>query len=234
MVLVNGMHLHSFPDAEFTQSAAGALAAAIRSVLSLRDHCLLAVSGGNTPAPIYDMLGTMPNIEWSKVHLCLVDERCVPPDHNDSTQHLLRNTLLRTAAIPEAQCHFPDTTLAPQACAVRYATSLRPLLKQQIDIAVLGMGTDGHIASLFPPVSQEALGDAIALHTRTDRFAVQDRITLTLSALSSVRHTFLLLRGQEKIQLWQHMIASTEGSERWPMKYLLGRSDVTVLIGKAL
>lgn len=227
------MHIQSFPDAEFTKAAAGILSTEMRSVLALRDRCTLALSGGSTPAPIYDALGAIPGIDWHKAHLCLVDERCVPPDHNDSTEHLLRNTLLRTAPIPEAHCLFPDTSLEPQTCAAHYAESLRPLLTQQIDIAVLGMGTDGHIASLFPPVPKEAFGNAITLHTRTDRFAVQDRITLTLSALSGVRHTFLLLRGQEKIQLWQSMIESAEGSERWPMKHLLEHTRVTVLIGEA-
>ncbi|PIR49033.1 6-phosphogluconolactonase [Candidatus Peregrinibacteria bacterium CG10_big_fil_rev_8_21_14_0_10_55_24] len=195
-----------------------------------RGACTVGLSGGSTPRPIYAALGAM-SLDWSKVSVFLVDERYVPPDNPESNQHMVRETLLTHAAIPPTQVMFPDTLLPMEECVSTYADTLRALFSDALpDLVILGMGDDGHIASLFPPLSPEALGDQhFTLHTVTDRFAVHDRISLALNAIAAAQEHVLLLRGEEKRRTWETMLASDEDEERWPLKRILETGNVTVL-----
>ncbi|PFH31310.1 glucose-6-phosphate 1-dehydrogenase [Besnoitia besnoiti] len=169
-------------------------------------------------------------VDWSRVYFFLVDERYVPPDHPDSNQLKIRQHLLgqpngvacdREGAacdpdealhIPEANLIFPDTTLPLDECIVRYHSALLELLSstQSIDLVTLGLGPDAHIASIFPPLSEEQLKEqmnptSVVLHTRQDRFPVSDRITISLQLLCGAHKKLFFLKGEEKIRLWREM-----------------------------
>lgn len=215
---------------EFVQKATATLKQEIFAAIRKRGSCIIGLSGGSTPKPVYEELG-QENLPWSNVFLFLTDERCVPPNHPESNQKLIRDTLLKYATIPESNLTFPDTTLPIERCIDQYTQRLKKLWKNFLpDIVVLGMGTDGHIASLFPPLTQNLMDDTqLVAHTTTDRFEVPSRITLTLNPLLAAQTHVLLLRGEEKKKTWTEMLRSPGGEERWPAKAVLTQEHVYVV-----
>jgi 6-phosphogluconolactonase len=224
----------------FVQRSADFLAEAITHATEERGHCVLGLSGGKTPRGVYSALASAMNVEWSRVYLFLIDERCVPADHEESNQRMIRQTLLRYGNVdPVERCVFPDTSLPPAECAADYDKKLRRLFDDvgTADLLVLGMGEDGHIASLFPPVPKEAFGDAYALHTTTPSagsgqaptFAIRDRITVTIPPLHRAHQQCFFLQGQGKKATWDAMMASEEGPERWPAKGVMAFGETTVI-----
>lgn len=213
----------------FARTAAQKLGDLIRRSIRAHGTCVIGLSGGSTPGPVYEELaGEM--IDWTRVTVFLVDDRCVSPDHPDSNQHLVQSTLLSRLSGPPATC-FHDTSLPPDEAADAYGARLQELLAARgADIVVLGMGPDGHIASLFPPLGESAFGPASAIHTTTDAFAVHDRISVTLPVLAGAAHAVFLLKGEDKLRLWEEMEASAEDLRRWPAKALLER-PVTLIAG---
>lgn len=214
----------------FAQQGAALLAHWLQSSVAHNGTAVLALSGGRTPGPVYTQLARHPDIPWSQVTIILADERCVRPDHAASNQRLIRETLLEHLdAQPDTL--FPDTTLSPDACARTYAERVAAILKDRtMDVLVLGMGEDGHIASLFPPLPEAAFGEAAAIHTVTDRFAVRDRVSLTLPVLSAAQHVLLLLKGAEKIRLFEEMQRAPFDPRQRPLQEILAAQRTTVLL----
>ncbi|MBM4014561.1 MAG: 6-phosphogluconolactonase, partial [Planctomycetes bacterium] len=132
--------------------AAERIAAAIVAAVAARGRADVALAGGNTPRRAYELLAARrapdgASLPWSQVHLYWGDERCVPPDHPDSNFGAARAALIDRVALPPANVHrlradAPD----PAAAALEYERELPPAL----DLLLLGMGPDGHTASLFP------------------------------------------------------------------------------------
>lgn len=214
----------------FARTAAQKLGDLIRRAIRANGTCVIGLSGGSTPGPVYEELaGEM--IDWSRVTVFLADDRCVSPDHPDSNQHLVRSALLSRLSEPPATL-FHDTSLPPAEAAEAYGKRLEELLAERgADIVVLGMGPDGHIASLFPPLDERAFGPAFAIHTTTDAFAVHDRISVTLPVLAGAAHAVFLLKGEDKLRLWEEMEASTEDAHRWPARAVLEKGTVTLIAG---
>ena len=133
------------PDA-FTSTAAKFLARKLATLTKMR-HGSIALSGGSTPGPIYRELSRYQGIDWSRLNIFFTDERMVSHDDPDSNYHLARETLLDRVPIPEEQIHpMPVEARDGIAPARAYAN----ILPTSIDILVLGIGKDGHTASLFP------------------------------------------------------------------------------------
>lgn len=216
----------------FIEKSVSFLTSAITQAVESRGQCLLGLSGGKTPKDIYVRLAQEMGIDWGRVHLFMIDERCVPSSSTDSNRHLLDTTLLRYGQINVAErCTFPDTSLKPQDCADDYDKRLKELFatKGEPDILVLGMGEDGHTASLFPPISKEAFGERMAIHTTTDTFVAHDRITMTVKPLHAARVQCFFLSGEGKKKIWEEMMASEEGPERWPAKAIMAFGETTVI-----
>lgn len=208
--------LRVFPsDDEWRGGAVTLIAETIRHALDDRGTCIVGLSGGSTPGSVYEQLATE-RIDWSNICIFLTDERCVPPTHAESNQRLVRETLLSRTATPAAVL-FPDTSLAPDACADVYDDELRALLGGRgPDVLVLGLGVDGHTASLFPPVDIAAAGERFAIRTHTDRFAIEDRISITPRVIETSSFPLFLLKGQEKKAIWEAMTAASGDPRRWP------------------
>ena len=213
-------------DADFIAQGVTWINTAITESTSARGRTILGLSGGSTPKPIYEVLGKSAEtssspIDWSKVWIFLVDDRYIRADDPNSNQFLLRSTLLKNAAIPESQIIFPDTSLPLSECVQLYGKYLKDLLKKgPPDLITLGMGDDGHIASLFPPLSDAAFGPGLAIHTVTDKFAVKDRISVTLPVLEQARQSVFFLKGNGKKRVWDEMMTGSEDERRWPAKAL--------------
>ncbi len=174
------------------------LAAAIRD----RGRATLLLAGGSTPAPMFRALATA-DLDWSKVTVAQVDERFVPPDSPQSNARMIRETLLTG---PAAAARFVPlwSAAADLAAAADAADAAMAGLPRPWDVVVLGMGEDGHFASLFPGSAQLAAG----LSPDTDRLCLavdphdpaprEPRLSLTLSTLLDARHILLMIRGETK------------------------------------
>ncbi|HCI04118.1 TPA: 6-phosphogluconolactonase [Candidatus Peribacteria bacterium] len=219
-------------DADFISKGVQLLTDSITRAFERRGHCTLGLSGGSTPRPIYTELG-LSDLEWEKVSVFLIDERYVPPDDKHSNQGMIQDTLLKHARIPHSQIYFPDTSLNIPDCVQSYTSDLKDLFSEWLpDVVLLGMGEDGHIASLFPPLSDDAVSDKhFTLHATTDVFDVHDRLTLSLNVIGSASEHILILKGAEKIRVFEEMMESSEDERRWPLKRILESSEkVTVLM----
>lgn len=217
-------------DQDFVVRGFATLKDAITTAITERGFCILGLSGGSTPKPIYEALGKE-KIDWSKVWTFLVDDRYVRGDDPNSNQFLLRSTLLKNAAIPESQIIFPDTTLPLPQCVALYDQHLNSLLhKGPPDIVTLGMGDDGHIASLFPPLADDAFGPALVMHTMTEKFAVRDRMSVTVPVLTKATQAVFFLKGADKKKRWEEMMKSGEDERKWPAKLIIESVPTTVIL----
>ena len=216
-------HLQASTEEEFVSLATLRLTEAMQSAITQHGRCTIGLSGGSTPRDLYSALGSSKKIDWTKVHLFLVDERHVPLDHKDSNQRLVRETLLMQAKIPPAHFLFPDTTLPIDQCVGEYETEVRELFRDAgPDIVILGLGPDGHIASLFPGDIDALLEqEHDVLHTTTDHFAVHDRITVTLPLLTRASLPLFLLKGEEKKKIFAETLSANIDPIEHPAHALL-------------
>ena len=205
----------------------------------IRDHgeAIIGLSGGETPAPIYQALGCSKEIDFQKVTIFLVDDRFVLGSFPESNQRLLDDTLLRCARIDDDHLVVPDPRLPIDECVEDYNGHIETLLKEGIPYIVpLGLGSDGHIASLFPPLLDDAFGEAFVINTVTPMtstgrplFPVKERISTTMRVLCGAKTKIVLLNGAKKRRVWEEMMKSDEDECRWPMKAILASGGVTVL-----
>ncbi|MBU2213916.1 6-phosphogluconolactonase [Patescibacteria group bacterium] len=224
-------------EADFTKSGVQVLKEFIQRAITQRGRCILGLSGGSTPQLIYEKLGKE-DIDWSKLTIFLVDERYIASDDEKSNQKMVCETLLKNASIPESNIIFPNTQLSPEECVADYASRLKKMIDEQgwlPDVVTLGLGEDGHIASLFPPIQpstinrQQSTAQSLVLHTQTNRFEVKDRITLTLNVIASAQNHIFFLKGKGKKKVWDEMMESKEDEKRWPAKRVLESEETTVV-----
>lgn len=177
---------------------ADSIAEHIRTRLQTAATCTLAVSGGRSPIPLFERLAET-DLEWARVRLRLVDERYVPPDHADSNENLVRRHLLTCQA---ADAQFQG--LYVSGASIEEAVSVANDDTRPIDLAILGMGDDGHMASLFPGATQLDAGlapeAARYLHV-TPPQAPHERISLSLAALRACGHLILYIAGAHKREI---------------------------------
>jgi 6-phosphogluconolactonase len=216
----------------FAQQAAEVIADVINRNIAERGECIVGLSGGGTPKPVYEALGHMP-IDWTKAWLFLIDERYIAADHANSNQRMIRETLLANASVPENHLCFPNPSLPLKQCIDDYTVRLKQQWSVHLpDLMILGMGPDGHIASLFPPLAGNLMDDMrLVAHTTTDAFAVHDRITLTMNPIAAASAHIFLLKGDDKKRLWDDMLKRPENERRWPAKRILEQPNVTVITG---
>ena len=223
------MNLIEVEEDAFVKRAADELEERVSAALSKNGRCMLGLSGGATPLPVYQALATRP-LEWSSVSVFLVDERFVAPDHPDSNLRAIKEALLDPLGIPLDRVLAPDTRLPLAECVSTYDAQLRGLLASGApDIVTLGMGEDGHIASLFPPLSRDAFEGPLAIATHTDQFPVADRITVTLPLLLQVESPLIFLSGRTKRRTWLKMTKGEPDPIHWPLQSLLTTGRCTVV-----
>jgi 6-phosphogluconolactonase len=152
----------------------------------------VALAGGSTPRRAYELAAEL-QPDWSRVDVWLGDERCVPPEDERSNLRLVRESLVAHLERPPS-LHPVPTQLPPADAAAAYAASLRGTT---LDLALLGIGPDGHTASLFPNAPSLDAGE-LAVATRAGLEPFVDRVTLTIPALAAARTVAFLVSGGEK------------------------------------
>ncbi len=191
------------PDKEtLSRRAAEAVAALIQRCVEQRGRCTIAMAGGSTPQRLYEILATdlREDIPWGRVHLIWGDERHVPLDHPKSNFRMAREALLdRVPLLPD---HIYPTPISPDpvADAAAYARTVDALLAPdagRLDLVLLGLGDDGHTASLFPgsPALAETTRTVVAAPAPVEP---RQRITLTFPAINRARNVFFLVAGADK------------------------------------
>ncbi|MDP1781436.1 6-phosphogluconolactonase [Hydrogenophaga sp.] len=223
--------------AELAWQLADTIVQNLHDAINLRGHAVLAVSGGKSPIALFEALRVLP-LEWQRVTVLLVDERCVPHDHAESNTALVRRHLLQDAAAAATFVPFFDTlpdTLDEPALIRLVDAANRRLATQPwpMDMAVLGMGDDGHTASLFPgaPGLNQALYSSGPVAWVRPATAPHARLTLTLPALLATRELALAISGASKLAVFQQ--ARLGADESLPVSLILNQHQTPVSIWMA-
>lgn len=231
------LNFRGFPDnASLAADLAGDIASFLHGAMAKRGFASLVVSGGSTPVPFFQAL-SQAAIPWEKVIVTLADERWVDPSDSASNEGLVRRHLLQNRAsvarFVGLKTEDASAGAGERNCEKRIRSIPRPF-----DVLVLGMGNDGHTASLFP----DAAGLPLAIDMDSGRLclavrpgsASHDRMTMTLPALIDCRKIMLHITGKEKLKIFETALAaaplSADVLHEMPIRHILARarSPVTV------
>jgi len=183
----------------------------------------LALSGGSTPRPVYEALARSGHARWERIDLWFADERGVPPDDPESNYRLVRETLLDRVPIPRERVHrMPADREDLDEAAREYERGFPP----RLDVLVLGLGTDGHTASLFPgdPAVEEWERRIVAVEAPVEP---RRRLTITPRVISEAHLTVVLARGDYKITAVRRALSSSGSASDCPGR--LARRGVWIL-----
>ncbi len=188
---------------DFAITAAGMIAAASLISIGQRGVFNIALAGGSTPCPVYELLAEDSDIDWKRSRIFWSDERCVPPDHSDSNFRLVRETLLDKLPKRPGLVARMSGESQPEKAAQEYESTIREFVQAdetgipRFDLILLGMGDDGHTASLFP--GSQAL-DVTERLVAADYVSKSDafRLTFTYPLLNAGRHVLILVSGSSK------------------------------------
>ena len=200
--------------AAFGSLAARRMAAEIRRVLRSRDQCSLALSGGETPGPVYRCLAAeLPEREsWSRVEVYFADERCVPPGDPASNFRMVRETLLDLLPAAPARVHRMEGERSDRDAAAR---AYEAHLPESLDLLVLGLGADGHIASLFPQSSSLAESHRRILAVTAPKPPLE-RLTITPPVIRAARLTVGMVSGAAKAEALARVMDGPDDPDQTP------------------
>ncbi len=219
---------------DLARRASQIIAAHIDLVLDQRERAQIAVSGGSTPSETYHLLGKE-HLPWDRVDLFLGDERWVDYKHDASNAGMIRRTLLSSG--PGTSCKFhPIPTvelLSPQESANSFSSLLEKICLGQppvLDLILLGLGDDGHTASLFPDSDALTVKESWACVSNAKG---HDRITLTPPVLCAARKVVFLVSGSSKQIALKRLIDPSESSDRTPARLVQPDTEVLILADEA-
>jgi 6-phosphogluconolactonase len=218
------------PDPEtLSLAAAGLVADAARTAVAGRGRFTLAVAGGTTPLPAYRRLADptlASGVPWPKVHVFWGDERCVPPDDPSSNERAVHEALLDRVPVPADHIHPIRCAGDPARAALAYDALLRSFVADSdgptLDLVLLGLGENGHTASLFPgdPALQETSRWVVPARVAGQAFA---RVTLTAGVLNRARAVVFLVSGSAKAGVLRQVLEGPRRPERLPAQLIRPR-----------
>ena len=202
---------------------------ALQKAIAVRGKASLVVSGGSTPVTLFAALSKI-SMEWDRVFITLADERWVEVSNRDSNEASVREHLLRNQAT-DAHFHGLKNSHASAVEGEKECEEGLRLLPVPFDIIILGMGPDGHTASLFPGAARLSnaldMGSERLCMAMTPVTAPHDRMTLTLPALLDSRQIYLHLSGKEKRDVYERALGR-DSVEEMPMRAVLYQDKVPV------
>lgn len=216
----------------------------VTKAAQVRPFARVAISGGHTPKRMFELLAAAPyrdEIPWNKVELFWVDERMVPPDHPDSNYRMTREALLDHVPIRPDRIIRIHGEGTPAGAAIQYKLAIQKALQLEgfeqpaFDLVALGMGPDGHTASLFPHTGalQERLMEiAVANHVPSQKDAW--RVTLTWPVINNAQNVFFLIQGEDKAEVLHSVLLGPRDPEQYPSQLIWPRSGkLTLLLDSA-
>jgi 6-phosphogluconolactonase len=226
------------------QAAAKLFVDAVNTAAETRGHARIAISGGTTPEAMFALLADpaqpfLKQVPWEKLDLYWVDERCVPPTDADSNYRMTNEALLSKVPLAPEHIHRMEGELDPAAAAARYESTIRNSFRLEgaetptFDLVLLGMGDDGHTASLFPHT--EALNDLTDIVT-ANQVPQKDtwRITLTWPVINQGREVAFLIEGAAKAQVLHDVLLGPYQPETFPSQIIRPASGrLTLLLDSA-
>jgi len=220
------MMIKVFPNLEELSKAAAQMFTDL-SVRSVKEKGIfsVALSGGHTPGETYKLLSQKPyadKIPWEKVHVFWGDERCVPWDSPMNNAHNAYGAFLKDVPIPSAHIHRIYTMLSPVQAAGHYERIIKDFFRDQepvFDLILLGLGKDGHTASLFPndPLLQENI--RLVANSKDLEKGI-DRITFTPKLINQAVQITFLVNGNEKSEILAKVLSPKPGEEKLPANYI--------------
>jgi len=203
------MDVRVYPDSDaLAQAVAELIAASCARAVADRGSFHWALAGGNTPKRCYTLLRHL-DMPWLKVHVYFGDERCLPSGHPDRNDVMADESLLAHVGIPEEHTHRIPAELGSTQAAAIYDRLLRD--SPRLDLVLLGMGEDGHTASLFPG-SEALLDEHLAVAVSNAPKPPPDRVSMGYAALNAARECIIMAAGRDK----QHAFQRIRAGERLP------------------
>lgn len=191
----------------------------------------VALSGGSTPKALYTLLAAekyRERIPWPKVHLFWGDERCVPPDHADRNYRMVRESLLSKINLPAENVHRMASEREPKLAAEEYEAQLKNFFQlaegalPRFDLILLGLGEDGHTASLFPGTEALKENKRLVAANFVDKLNAH-RLTLTLPVLNNAANILFLITGASKTAIVEELLGVTPRTANYPAAKILPR-----------
>ncbi len=201
------------PDIDaLSREAANIFISAAKGSIALQDRFTVAISGGSTPLRLFTLLGSKTyadKVDWSRVHFLWVDERCVPKEHKDSNFRGAWDSLLSQIPIPDSNIHRIKGEESPDNGALEYEDDLRGFFGAgrvpEFDLIFLGMGEDGHTASLFPGSDLLKESNRLAVPVYVEKLKSW-RVTLALPVLNNAHSVVFLVTGKNKADVLKEII----------------------------
>lgn len=215
-------NIHVYPNKEkLATEAAERVINVIGQATRENGLCNIALAGGKTPREVYSMLATdtyRDQVAWSNLHLFWGDERMVSPEHQDSNFRMVQETLLDRVNIPDGNIHRIRGEIAPEKAANEYAELLHNHFKEGLpcfDLILLGLGEDGHTASLFPGTDAVEEGERHVVAVYVPGLNTW-RVTLTLPVLNAAREILFLVSGRSKADIVRRIISIKQPAKEFP------------------
>jgi 6-phosphogluconolactonase len=216
------VHVYSSSD-ELSAAAAREFAAKAEEAIEERGRFAVVLAGGSTPETMYGILARdyVGRIDWSKVYVFFGDERSVPPHHEDSNLKMASEVLLDH--VPVANVHRIRGELPPDEAAEAYEKELRTFFRTEdvprFDLILLGLGADGHTASLFPWIPALEVQDRWVVANLVPRLDTT-RITLTVPVINAARAVIFLVEGEDKAEAVREILEGDADPRAYPAKLI--------------
>jgi 6-phosphogluconolactonase len=207
----------------FSEAAAVLFIESSARAITERERFLVALSGGNTPLRLYQLLAETPyheQVDWPHVHVFWGDERCVPAEDLENSYRQAHDVLLGHVPIPSENIHRVQSDLEPETAAINYALALKQFASPRLgwprfDLMLLGMGDDGHTASLFPDSEVNVSTPTLAV-TAQYQSRPAYRVTLTPLVFNSARRIIFLISGESKSETLANVLYGDYHPDKLP------------------
>lgn len=217
------MDILTFSDTEkLTYAAADYIAKVAQEAIASCGRFTIALSGGTTPKKLYGLLATEPyrsQIDWAKVEIFWSDERCVPPDDAESNYHLAQEVMLSKLPLSASQIHrMPADAADRDSAAEKYTQEMQRVFGETLphfDLLQLGMGPEGHTASLFPHQPSLHEQQRLIMPVTVPK-PPPPRLTFTPPLLNAARHILFLVTGGEKADAIQAVLEGNHQPDKYP------------------